>query len=172
MSPCRWAVCSRLLLRCWIQFAVILTRFLAGSAAGVLAASSSIEVQRSLCLAPKRCTNFPDSILALLLSSKLEETAHQLSTLDIPAALFFARSAHHDVQALLQIGQIAGSVLHSQISCPQPDALEIIDFRMFFIGCMVASGFALVSRKFALPCASLRASCCFDTRYSACMPYS
>lgn len=51
-----------------------------------------------------------------VLSSKLEETAHQLSTLDSAAALFFARSAHHDVQALLQIGKAAGSALHSQIS--------------------------------------------------------
>ncbi len=98
-----------------------------------------------------------DTPLELSFSSKLEETAHQLSSLDIPAALFFARSAHHDVQALLKLGQAAGSVLHSQISCPQPESLEIIDLRVFFIGCMLASGFALVStmsyfygRSFAL----------------------
>jgi len=84
--------------------------------------------------------------------------------LDIPAALFFARSAHHDVQALLLVGQAAGSVLHSQISCPQPDALEMVDLRVFFIGCMVASGFALVSARLALPCVPLRVSCCLGMR--------
>jgi hypothetical protein len=65
--------------------------------------------------------------------------------LDAAAALYFARSAHHDAQALLRIGKVAGLLLHSQISCPQPDTLEFFDFRVFFIGCMLASGFALVS---------------------------
>jgi hypothetical protein len=103
-------------------------------------------------------------------SSKLEETAHQLSSLDIPAALFFARSAHHDVQALLKIGQAAGSVLHSQISCPQPESLEIIDWRVFFIGCMLASGFALVSTVcLVFVVDHLR---CVDTCRSACTPCS
>jgi hypothetical protein len=81
-----------------------------------------------------------------LTSSKWEEASHQLSSLDAAAAFFFARSAHHDVQALLRIGKVAGSLLHSQISCPQPDAPEIFDLRVFFIGCMLTSGFVLVSR--------------------------
>ncbi len=51
----------------------------------------------------------PPPASATTISSKLEETAHQLSTLDSAAALFFARSAHHDVQALLQIGKVINS---------------------------------------------------------------
>jgi hypothetical protein len=72
-------------------------------------------------LAVLRCRSFaaiarafltPPPPHATTISSKLEETAHQLSTLDSAAALFFARSAHHDVQALLQIGKVSYSQQH------------------------------------------------------------
>jgi hypothetical protein len=80
-------------------------------------------------------------------SAKFEEISHQLSSLNMPAALYFARSSHHDVDALLRLGKVAGSVLHSHISCPQPDTLDNLDMRVFLIGCALASGFSMVRRE-------------------------
>ena len=109
----------------------------------------------------------------LLFSSKMEETAHQLSSLDTPAALFFARSAHHDVQALLQFGKVAGTVLHSQISCPQATPLEFIDLRVFFIGCMLMSGFAMVTPPPPLlPSSSASSPCWRAKRVAVCLRHS
>jgi hypothetical protein len=77
--------------------------------------------------------------------------------LDAPAALFFARSAHHDVQALLQIGKKAGAALHSRVSCPQSSSVEMIDLRVFFIGCILMSGFIMVTGPLSSPLGVLAA---------------